>query len=131
MAKARKALRVFCLALLLSAHLSSQGLAQKYPGDTLQAIPSPRVPSTPPPARAAPLPSAVPVPDAAAETDPDARALAARLPLDPLTANLRSRMPADVPGTMRRLGLRPPNGTRVDLRGRTPSKSEIINALVH
>ena len=105
--------------------------AQKYPGQTL-SDPTLRVP--PPPPRVAPYrqPSfAPPPPQGGAELDPQAQAQASQLPLDPVTANLQSRLPTDVPGTVRQLGLRVPNGSRIDMRGRPVTTPEVINALQH
>jgi len=66
-----------------------------------------------------------------AEHDAEARQLANQLPLDPATANLEGRMPADVRGTTARLGLRTPTGTRTDLRTQPATREDIINALRH
>ena len=125
------------MAIVAVGMLPSLAHAQKYPGTPLQPtpaapLPRPQAPMFTPPAPS-PAPSLAPAPlvDASAERDSDARSLAARLPLDPATANLRNRLPADVAGTIRRLGLRTPNGTRTDLRGQTPTVTEIVNALAH
>ena len=61
--------------------------------------------------------------------NPDAERLAQALPLDPQTRELRDQMPADPRGTELRLGLREPRGPATDLRGRTPSPQEIVDAL--
>lgn len=81
--------------------------------------------------QAMPQPAAQPAAPAGAESDAEARQLAQRLPLPPATRDLQNRLPADVLGTERQLGLRRPNGPRVDMRGRTPSPEEIANALAH
>lgn len=72
-----------------------------------------------------------PIPPAAAPRpgNPDAERLAQSLPLDPQTRELRDQMPSDPRGTERRLGLREPRGPATDMRGRTPSPREIIDAL--
>lgn len=114
--------------------------AQKYPGDTIPlapSVPAPRYVAPPvaiPPQPAFPAPAPVrPAPQVtlAPEADAQARQLSERLPLDPATLNLQNRLPADVPGTIRRLGLRVPNGTRTDLRNHPATTSEIVNALAH
>lgn len=129
-------------ALLSAAAIIPSAHAQKYRGTTLDDVP-PQQPYTPPPAlNRAPPPAATyiprqPMPSRPAatagprESEPDARALADRLPLDPATANLEARNPADLPGTMRQLGLRVPNGPRTDLRSHTPSTRELVDALRH
>lgn len=112
--------------------------AQKYPGQTIPDAPPPRIapvrpaytPPAAPPSYASPS-LASPGPSAGAERDPQARELASQLPLDPATANLQSRLPTDVPGTIRRLGLRVPTGGRLDLRNGRASTGEVINALQH
>jgi hypothetical protein len=58
-----------------------------------------------------------------------ANRISARLPIDPATRDLRDRLPPDIPGLKRRLGLNAPKAAGIDMRGRTPSKSEIVNAL--
>ncbi len=74
-------------------------------------------------------------PATAARTEPerdlDAAALARRLPLDPAIGNLRDTLPADIPEAMRQLGLHPTEGVRMDLRGRSLTTEEIVNALAH
>jgi len=72
-----------------------------------------------------------PIPPAATPRpgNPDAERLAQSLPLDPQTRELRDQMPSDPRGTERRLGLREPRGPATDMRGRTPSPREIIDAL--
>lgn len=76
-------------------------------------------------------PAPRPMPPAAAPQggNPDAERLARTLPLDPQTRELRDQMPADPRGAERRLGLREPRGAATDLRGRTPSPREIVDAL--
>lgn len=108
--------------------------SQKYPGITL---PDAASPPTEPPRQAYHSPSYTPPapppprPAGPQEADPDARALADQLPLDPATANLNSRLPADVPGVIRSLGLRVPRGPRSDLRSHLPSVREFVDALRH
>ena len=80
-------------------------------------------PPYPPPAARPPPP---PGPQAG---NPDAERLAQTLPLDPQTRELRDQMPPDPRGAERRLGLREPRGPATDLRGRTPSPREIVDAL--
>ena len=107
--------------------------AQKYPGQTIPDA-GPLYPVPPPPPRIAPYrtPSfAPPPPTGGSERDPQAQALAAQLPLDPATANLQGRLPTDVPGTIRRLGLHVPTGGRIDLRGRPVTPPEVISDLQH
>ncbi len=76
-------------------------------------------------------PAPRPMPPAAAPRagNPDAERLAQTLPLDPQTRELRDQLPPDPRGTERRLGLREPRGPATDLRGRTPSPREIVDAL--
>ena len=108
--------------------------AQKYPGETIPVGPPPTPRPAPytPPAYTPPAPRPMPAaPQAGAERDGEARQLAGQLPLDPGTANLQNRLPADVPGTIRRLGLRTPNGSRTDLRNRPATTGDVINALQH
>lgn len=118
-----------CLLIAVGSGASAQ---QKYPGQTLPDVSAPRVVPYRPAAPAYRLPATRP-PDPAtgAERDAQARDLAAQLPLDPATANLQSRLPTDVPGTRRQLGLRVPNGSRIDLRNGQASTPEVINALQH
>ena len=147
----------FCctVAVILAMPASpahAQAYGQKYPGQTIPDAPAPYdpvlpnapapspsyrpaprpIPAAPPLPTAPPLPAAPPGrPLAGGERDPQARELAAQLPLDPATANLQSRLPTDVPGTIRRLQLRVPNGGRVDLRTRPANSQEVIDALRH
>ncbi len=113
--------------------LCNPAWAQKYPGQTIPDAAPARVA----PARPAYVPPSVPpsrVPpagSAGAERDAQARDLAGQLPLAPATANLQSRLPTDVPGTIRQLGLRVPTGGRLDLRNGGASTAEVINALQH
>lgn len=140
----RQRVTPFAFALLAAVAVIPSAEAQKYRGTTLDDVP-PQQPYTPPPAlNRAPPPAAtytprqpMPMPNRPAaaagprESEPEARALADRLPLDPATANLEARNPADLPGTMRQLGLRVPNGSRTDLRSHTPSTRELVDALRH
>lgn len=75
------------------------------------------------------VPAPQPMPPAPQAGNPDAERLARTLPLDPQTRELRDQMPADPRGAERRLGLREPRGPATDLRGRTPSSREIVDAL--
>jgi hypothetical protein len=119
------------LVLVCVAIASPAALAQsKNPGTTLSP-PSAPSPYVAPPVRLAVPPPAVASPPATAEGDGSARRLAATLPLDPTTRDLRNRLPADVQGTIHRLGLREPHGTRTDLRGHAPTPKEIADALAH
>ncbi len=110
--------------------------AQKNSGPLLPASP----PAYAPPAYAAPpaapsyaprpySPAPRPPPPGPQAGNPDAERLAQTLPLDPQTRELRDQMPPDPRGTERRLGLREPRGPATDLRGRTPSPREIVDAL--
>jgi hypothetical protein len=118
----------FVIVLVFSIlALPSAGLAQKNSGP---APAPPYIPPTAAPMRPV-LPPPVAAPPAPVEADNSARSLAQQLPLDPATRDLRNRLPADVPGTIRRLGLRVPQGPRTDMRGRTPSAQEVTNALAH
>lgn len=62
-------------------------------------------------------------------TNPDAERLAQTLPLDPQTRGLQDQEPANPQAVERRLGLREPHGPVTDLRGRTPTPRDIVNAL--
>lgn len=104
--------------------------AQKNSGPLLPTSPPAYAPPSytsrppyPPPAARPPPP---PGPQAG---NPDAERLAQTLPLDPQTRELRDQMPPDPRGAERRLGLREPRGPATDLRGRTPSPREIVDAL--
>ena len=61
--------------------------------------------------------------------NPDAERLAQSLPLDPTTRELRDQLPPNPPATEARLGLREPQGPAIDMRGRTPTPREIVDAL--
>ncbi len=95
-------------------------------GYTPPAFAPPSIPPRPyyPPPAPRPAPSAGPQ-----AGNPDAERLAQTLPLDPQTRELRDQMPPDPRGAERRLGLREPRGPATDLRGRTPSPQEIVDAL--
>ena len=106
--------------------------AQKNSGPLLPTSP----PAYAPPAYAPPsyaprpyYPAPRPPPPGPQASNPDAERLAQTLPLDPQTRELRDQMPPDPRGTERRLGLREPRGPATDLRGRTPSPREIVDAL--
>lgn len=127
------------------AALAGSAEAQKNSGPLLPTSPPPytappyasppRIPSPyASPSYAAPPhvpPAPRPLPSAAAPRvgNPDAERLAQSLPLDTQTQELRDQMPGDPRGTERRLGLREPRGPATDLRGRTPSPREIVDAL--
>jgi hypothetical protein len=116
--------------VIFVAALCGPALAQdKYPGDALPETPAGIRP--PPAPVAVPRPQAVTAPPIARQGGRDAAAerLSQQLPLDPATRDLRDRLPADITGTERRLGLRPPGGPVTDLRGRVPSAAEIERAL--
>lgn len=112
--------------------IAAPAWAQKNSGPLLPAKP----PAYAPPAHASPsyaphqpsYPAARPPPGAQGG-NPDAERLAQTLPLDPQTRELRDQLPPDPRGTERRLGLREPRGPATDLRGRTPSPREIVDAL--
>ena len=108
--------------------LATPALAQKNSG--------PLLPASPASPYAAPAPALVPAPSrpspaapAPRAGNPDAERMAQALPLDPQTRELRDQMPADPRGTALRLGVREPRGPATDLRGRTPSPREIVDAL--
>ena len=139
-------LSTLCLtALGMALGIAAPAGAQKNSGPLLPTSPpaySPPAYSPPPyaPAPYAPRsyapqsyapPATRPLPSAAAPRpgNPDAERLAQSLPLDLQTRELRDQMPADPRGAERRLGLREPRGPATDLRGRTPSTREIIDAL--
>lgn len=119
-------------ALGTALGIAAPAWAQKNSGPLLPASPPAYAPpaySPPMVARrpyAAPAPRPTPAPQAG---NPDAERLARTLPLDPQTRELRDQMPADPRGAERRLGLREPRGPATDLRGRTPSSREIVDAL--
>ena len=110
-------------------------VAQKNSGPLLPTTPLPYAPhpyvppAYDPPQTSAPRVFDAPRPPVARAGNPDAERLAQALPLDPQTRELRDRMPADPRGIERRLGLREPHGPAADLRGRTPSPREIVDAL--
>ena len=101
------------------------------PAYTPPAFAPPPAPPRPlyPPPPADPTPGSRPAPPGPQAGNPDAERLAQTLPLDPQTRELRDQMPTDPRGTERRLGLREPRGPVIDLRGRTPSPQEIVDAL--
>jgi hypothetical protein len=132
----RSLLSRISIASLITAILCNASFAQKYQGDAIPdpslARPAPVVPRpVPRPAPFAPPSAAALPPQAPAETDSEAAQLADRLPLDPSTRDLRNQLPPDVPGTIRQLRLRVPNGSRVNLTSHRPSSAEILNALTH
>ena len=108
--------------------------AQKNSGPLLPASPPTyALPAYAPPSYAPrppyPPPAPRPPPPGSQAGNPDAERLAQTLPLDPQTRELRDQMPPDPLGAERRLGLREPRGPATDLRGRTPSPREIVDAL--
>ena len=132
-------MRLIFLVLACAALPSAAAMAQsKNPGTTLSPDYSPApsyspgsIPTPPPVVHRVVPPPAASTPPTSAEADGSARRLAETLPLDPATRDLRNREPADVHAVIRQLGLREPHGTRVDLRGRTPTPKEIADALAH
>lgn len=118
------------LAVLLACAAGQPAWAQKNTGPVLPTAPAYPSPAYPAPSYSAPRPAAPPpmAPQAGA-TNPEAERLAQSLPLDPMTRELRDSLPPDPAGTQRRLGLRAPRGPATDLRGRTPSSREIVDAL--
>ena len=129
------------LGVALGLAVPHPASAQKNSGSLLPTTPpySPQPYSSqpyPPPAYA-PTPYAPraaaprPLPPVAGPQggNPDVERLAQSLPLDPQTRELQDQMPADPRGTERRLGLREPRGPATDMRGRTPSPREIVDAL--
>ncbi len=111
--------------------IAAPAWAQKNSGPLLPTSPPAYVPRPfTPPAYAPPPYAPRPAPPAAPQAgNPDAERLAQTLPLDPQTRELHDQMPADPRGTERRLGLREPRGPATDLRGRTPTSREIVDAL--
>ena len=95
----------------------------------------PRQVATPAPTGAGAIAPAEPAaaPAAISRDSADANATASRmagsLPLDPAIRSLRDRLPPDVAGLRRQLGLVAPRTAGTDLRGRTPSKAEILDAI--
>ena len=128
-------LRTTAAGLALLAAALQPALAQKNTGPVLPTFPpgmAPRPAAPPaysPPPAYAPPPPVPSAPSAPRAGNPDAERLAQSLPLDPQTRELRDQLPPDPRGTSRRLGLREPRGPAVDLRGRTPSPREIVDAL--
>lgn len=130
-------------ALGMALGIAAPAWAQKNSGPLLPTSPPAYTPPAyappayaPPPFASPPLvrrPYAAPAPQslppAPQAGNPDAERLARTLPLDPQTRELRDQMPADPRGAERRLGLREPRGPATDLRGRTPSSREIVDAL--
>ena len=119
-------LRTTALGLALLAVPLQPALAQKNTGPTLPTFQPGMSPRLPQPA---PLPPPSSAPAAPRAGNPDAERLAQSLPLDPQTRELQDQLPSDPRGVARRLGLREPRGQVVDLRGRTPSPREIVDAL--
>lgn len=107
------------LAAMLACAAAQPAWAQKNTGPVLSPAPRP----------AAPQSMAPPLAPQAGTPNPEAERLAQSLPLDPQTRELRDSLPPDPAGTQRRLGLRVPRGPATDLRGRTPSSREIVDAL--
>jgi hypothetical protein len=69
-------------------------------------------------------------PPVAAPTGEDPVAAAAgNAALPPALRDLRDQMPPDPAGLARSMGLRAPSGPATDLRNRTPSSREIVDAL--
>lgn len=139
-------LSTLCLtALGIALGSAAPAWAQKNSGPLLPTSPPAYSPPAYSPPAYSPLPYAQPpyaprgyappaprpLPSAAAPRpgNPDAERLAQALPLDPQTRELRDQLPPDPRGTERRLGLREPRGPATDLRGRTPSPREIVDAL--
>lgn len=120
--------RPLLLGAVASVLLAPAAMAQKYPGPVPEAMPRPAPAYRAP--EAMPAPGFPPAPaEPQAGSNPAVEQFSRSLPLDPATRELRDRLPADVPGTQRQLGLREPRGPRLDLRGRTPSPREIADAL--
>ena len=125
-------MRVWLKAAFATAMFVPGGaaFAQKNPGITI-----PTGPMTPPASAIQRPPAFVPpnIPNVSASqaegSDPAAERVARGLPLDPQTRDLRDRLPPDLPAVERALHLRPPVGSATDMRGRTPSAQEIVDAL--
>jgi hypothetical protein len=126
--------RIGC-ACAVGMVLAGSSMAQKYPGNTIPTEPA--VPYTAPLLRPPTMvPQAQPMrptPPLASPTEPAGDASAERvarsLPLDPGLRELRDRLPPDIPAVERALRLRPPRGPATDMRGRTPTPREIVDAL--
>ena len=130
-------------ALSIALGIAAPAWAQKNSGPLLPTSPPAYAPPAyappayaPPPYASPPfarrpyaVPAPQPMPPAPQAGNPDAERLARTLPLDPQTREMRDQMPADPRGAERRLGLREPRGPATDLRGRTPSSREIVDAL--
>lgn len=121
------------IALGTALGLAAPAWAQKNSGPLLPTSPPAYAPPPyshqPYASRPYTPPAPRPMPPAPQAGNPDAERLAQTLPLDPQTRELRDQMPADPRGAERRLGLREPRGPATDLRGRTPSPREIVDAL--
>lgn len=118
---------IFCLHSAMAVAQTTKYSAPVAPAPTSLTPPAYAPAQQPKPV----TPVAPTAPAAPAERDSQAQQLSQSLPLDPATLNLRNRLPADVPGTERRLGLRVPHGRTTNLEGRNPSTQEITDALVH
>ncbi len=135
----------YICVLSLGLAVAGDACAQKNPGNTIPTAPvtpyaapvspyaAPVSPYAAPytaPARPQVTSPAEPAsPPAAQGGDAAAERVARSLPLDPSIRELRDRLPPNIPAVERSLGLRPPRGPATDLRGRTPSSREIVNAL--
>ena len=116
---------------MLAVLLCAPAWAQKNSGPLLPTepyAPAPR-PYIPPPQRVVPPPSYQPPAAPRDGGNPDVERQAQALPIDPRDRELRDQMPADPRGIERRLGLQERRGPATDLRGRTASAREIVDAL--
>lgn len=134
-------------AMILGAAGAPAAWAQKNSGPLLPDAPAYRVPTAPvynppPPVYAPSPPQYAPpyVPQSAPAYapafspprragNPDAERLAQSLPLEPSTRELQDQLPPNPRATEARLGLREPQGPATDMRGRTPTPREIVDAL--
>ena len=127
--KSARPRRFLLLAGLLAS--AAPAWAQKNSGPLLPVEPAaPAYRPQPIPRPAPPMFAPPPMPQPQqGGVNPEAERLARTLPLPPETRELRDGVPADRVGTERRLGLREPRGQATDMRGRTPSPREIVDAL--
>ena len=116
-------------ALVLGLAIPTAAWAQKNSGPLLPLDTPPSRPAYVPPAYNPAAPRPVPQAAGPGGNNPDAARLAQTLPLDPQTAGLQNQEPPDPHGVERRLGIREPRGPATDMRGRTPSPRDIVNAL--
>lgn len=128
------------MLMLLAALLITQSAwAQKNSGPLLPIDAPPSFPAARPqmpPPQMSPqmspqpmMPRVSPQASVSGAGNPDAERMARTLPLDPQTRDLQDQLPANPRDVERRLGLREPRGPATDMRGRTPTPREMVNAL--